>query len=268
LDRAVEIAVERRSAMDDRGERGFEALGSRAVAPLLRHVAASGGDATFLSALERALSHEDYRRVEQALDGKKETALHALHRAGGEPRTRVYLLYVGNDEFPADAMTVSRSGGRPPLPDRDVPTDDDGEPLEHIFTLDLHQFPDLAGRYPGNRALSFFCPEPKSGDRYDECRLIPVAECPEDPSDGQPIAVVPLEVSEALFDEAEGDLLQLRHSIFNADGHVIGAPIWIQDGETGHGEFIMQVNQGLGDLNLGDLGSLYVFERGFVFQCH
>lgn len=209
---------------------------------------------------------------------------------------RVYVLQVDREEYQAKPGTLARSGGKAPgMTDADIPKDKSGEPLTHLFTLDLDEIPELQETYPGARALAAFCPEPNSGDRSEELMLVPItreaaaalpyqardAEGDEDDDDndevdedaGRPIAILPLDVPIGVFHRSgdEGDLKEIKKMIFNAAGHVLGEPFWIQsddEDDGGGGDFIMQINEGLCSINLGDSGSLYVFESGTVFQCY
>jgi len=279
IDEAMRIVVERREQVARDGlTEGLRQLGEAGVDALCRHIGLSGGDATFLGTLKNILSHNDYKRVEAALGGKKETLRAAMIRlaaAGPEPRERVYVLHVGHEDFPAAAGSLSRSGGAAPgLGAEQIPKDKDGEPFAHLFTLDLREMPELGARYAGARALALFCPEPDTGEHNDDATLVPIAEadCERAPNLGQgerPIAVTALDVPTAAFSRSEDPGLKaLRKHIFNAAGHVLGEPLWIQDDEWGAGPFVVQVNESLADINLGDSGSLYVFANDAVFQCY
>ncbi len=62
----------------------------------------------------------------------------------------------------------------------------------------------------------------------------------------------------------------LRKAIWSAGAHIFGKPFWIQEFDGDDDGLLIQINDGLvPELNLGDVGSLYVFEGGdAVFQCH
>jgi hypothetical protein len=82
--------------------------------------------------------------------------------------------------------------------------------------------------------------------------------------------VLPLDVPSAIFDHraarADALLSQVRKLVFNRSGWALGEPMWIQ-AEEEVGDLIMQLGEGIG-LNLGDSGSLYVFDHSILMQCH
>jgi hypothetical protein len=285
-------------------ESGFrdivEKIGEPAVEALCKYIGLSEGDGRFLQSLKNALSHLMYQRIEAALEEagiRKETPRDALVRmanAASGLKMGIYVLQVDSEGYVPKRGTLARSGGKAPgIADADIPKDKSGEPLTHLFTLDLDEIPELQEQYSGARALAAFCPEPNSGDRTEEFQLVPItreaaaalphlaqtaknADDDDDDDDeddiaGQPMAILQLDVPVSVFDRSgdEGTLKEIKNMLFNAAGHVFGEPFWIQgDDEDGGGDFIMQINEGLCDVNLGDGGSLYVFESGTVFQCY
>ena len=62
-------------------------------------------------------------------------------------------------------------------------------------------------------------------------------------------------------------LKELRGLVFNRPGYVLGEPMFIQDDEDDGSGFVMQLASQIGGLNLGDSGSLYVFDSGTFMQC-
>ena len=62
-------------------------------------------------------------------------------------------------------------------------------------------------------------------------------------------------------------LKEIRGLVFNQPGYVLGEPMYIQEDE-GDFDFVMQLAEQIGGLNLGDSGSLYVFEHGSFMQCY
>ncbi len=288
VDVAIRRMVERRNLGSGFREIA-ERLGEPVVEALCRHIGLSEGDGAFLQSLESALSTPEYERIETALQRagvKKETLRDALMRIcaqGPEPKTRVYSLQVGKDGYEPKPGTLSRSGGTPPgIAEADYPKGDDGEAFTHLFTLDLEEIPELMIRYGGARAIAAFCPDPNSGDRTDEFTFVPISQQAvdalpntvsgddedEDDVAGSPIAVLPLDVPMEVFEKSDdAPFKEIHKMLFNAAGHVLGEPFWIQ-GDEGGDDFVMQINEGLAELNLGDCGSLYVFDSGTVFQCY
>lgn len=277
----VRKMVERRS-LGDSVRAIVDRLGDAFVDALCRNIHLSGGDGRFLEALSSALSYPAYQRVAAALEAagvKKETPKEALIRMVNEapgPKTRIYLLQVSREGYEPKPGSLSVSGGKSPgTGPESIPRDAKGEPKEHLFSLDLDEIPELKERYPGARVLSCYCPEPRSGDRSEELVLVPVsaeaatAASSAEPDDAAtPIAVLPLDVPLVVFDTtSEAPYSDIRNMVFNACGHVFGQPFWIQSDEGDDG-FLMQINGGLADINLGDSGSLYVFDSGTIFQCY
>jgi hypothetical protein len=146
------------------------------------------------------------------------------------------------------------------------------EDEEHILTIDLEEVPELRTRFPDARAISLFAPSPEHGDAWDRARLRPVPLTCSAPADGTPISVIGLEVPSALFDSKKTSddppLKELRGLVFNRPGYLLGEPMFIQDDEGSGAGFVMQLSERIGDLNLGDSGSLYVFEGDTFMQCY
>lgn len=260
----------------------IDKLGKRAVEPLVRHVHLCQGDAGVMEALKRSLRADDYARVQAALGGAKETKQAALVRiaaaavaaAPGSARERVYVVESASDEVFGRAGSMSRAGGAAAgLGEDAIPKDDDGEPLEHLLTLDLDDVPELRARYPEARAIALFAPEPGTGERHDETEIVPIPKgaSMKPPGKDHALAITGVEVPSSVFARGEhpAEVKALRDAIWRAGGHVLGRPLWIQDDEGDEG-LLIQINDGLvDDLNLGDAGSLYVFDGGeAVFQCH
>ena len=279
VDRAIAILIERRSSFAHEGlVIGLRALGDRALAPLARHAGAAKGDAVLFGRLESALGAQQFAALERSLGIVRETEQQAMRRIAGTlngPKTRTYVLEVDREGYEPTPGTVSRTGGRAPgLEDSEAPRDTDGDPLEHVLTLDLRDLPELARFYPTSRAVALFVPEPSSGARYDEAVLVGIAEeaatrARNEGHGERPIAVFGIDVPCEIFERSDDQgAEQLRDLVASAAGHALGEPFWIQQEEEGHGAFLFQISGGLADLNLGDGGALYVFEDGFVFQSH
>lgn len=145
---------------------------------------------------------------------------------------------------------------------------------EHILTLDLKEIPELGNYFPGMRALSLFAQSPDHGDGWDDARLEAVPDGSIAPTDGSPVAVLSIDVPAHVFDydasSKDPVLKEIRSLLFNRPGYALGEPMFIQDEEEsfGSGAFLFQLSESLGDLNLGDSGSLYVFSGGSFMQCY
>jgi hypothetical protein len=193
--------------------------------------------------------------------------------AAGAQATRIYLLERRDldPSVPAPrsgSFTFSR--GKGPGIDRsalDVPSEH-----EHVITVDLEDVPELAAGRAGARAVALYAPYPNHGDGWDQSRLVDVPSGTSAPADGNALTVVPLDVPRDIFDStlvAESAVLnELRGLVFNRPGYVLGEPMFIQDDEDDGGGFVMQLASQIGGLNLGDSGSLYVFESGTFMQCY
>ena len=143
---------------------------------------------------------------------------------------------------------------------------------EHILTIDLEEVPELKKRYPDARAIALYAGSPDTGDEWEDAKLIPVPLSASAPSDGTPITVLPIDVPSRLFDHAASRedlaLKELRGLVFNRPGYVLGEPMYIQDEEEGGIGFVMQLAERIAGLNLGDSGSLYIFEGSAFMQCY
>lgn len=187
-----------------------------------------------------------------------------LREAAGETET-VYVLEpeyrlegVESPRTPESWSTLGGSG-----PGIDAPRRADGDPMDHVLTLDLGDAPLLESLYPGARALAVYVPDRRSGEGYGKSRIVPVPPSAERPS-GAPLHVFAVQVPTATF---ERDGSTLRGALLERGGFVLGAPLWIQDEEHARGRFVMQLSEPMG-LNCGDAGSVYFFEQSTHFQCH
>lgn len=152
-----------------------------------------------------------------------------------------------------------------------------------LLTFDLDEIPELAANHPDARLLVLFHPDPKGGEDHESACLVPVPRSAVTaPGDGQKLAVTPLDLPVSLFsdgDEGGGeddderreapDLAELRTHLLKRGGHVFGGPFWIQEPAGGRDGFLFELRDGLCDLNLGDVGSLYAYAGDeLIFQCH
>ena len=65
-----------------------------------------------------------------------------------------------------------------------------------------------------------------------------------------------------------GVLGELRGAIYQLGARALGEPLWLQGDEGGGAGFIMQFDESFVDINLGDMGIMYVFTDGGFWQCH
>lgn len=287
-------------------ERGIVALPSSGLASFAPALIAEKPDSKLFDLLARCFDKAQVDALQKQADVKTERPLDRLFRLSAQaqgPKVRIYLLEHGvsedvsgrdseDDTENAALLKVrvesfsrsrgigptSANGGTPktePTPSakgkRKGRTNEDEE---HILTLDLEDIPELAALYPGMRALSFYAVDPDSGAYWEKARLtaIPMGSAP--PTDGSPVAVLPLEVPAAVFDTDESRedvvLKDIRNLVFNRPGYALGEPMYIQGDEEGEGRgtFLFQLSESMGGLNLGDCGSLYVFTGGSFMQCY
>lgn len=253
---------------------GLRALGTRVVGPLLRAWGETPAESTLMRELERALAPAAFESVKAGLGRPIETAEQEFRRLADAlpgPKVRVYRLRRGDSPPAADA--VARIGGRP----RGVvsPPVHAGEPMRHVITLDLALLPELAARHPGIRSLSLYLPDPDDAEAHEAGTLVLTHEDELGRAAGScegaaGLQVEGFEVPEALFDRhVEGDLKRVRQLLYGWRGHVRGGPLWLQDGDEGLDPgFVMQFDESLCPIDLGDMGVMYVFDRQITWQCH
>ena len=255
---------------------GYKQLGGVLVDALCDAIRRDGADADLLDVLRSGLSYQDHQRVLASLPGQAESKRDMFFRkaaAARGPKCRVYLLERdGDDGYSAKAGTLSRIGGSVPgLPDKDSPTLNE-EPMTPVLTLDLDEIPELGQAYPDARLLVLFHPDPEGGEDAEDASLVPVPRTQAaEGGDGARLAITPIDLPEAMFVGSGGDdpdIQDLRRLLYQCGGHVFGGPLWIQEEQGDSGSFLFQINDGLCDLNLGDVGSLYAMRGYFVFQCH
>ncbi|MDB4957371.1 MAG: hypothetical protein JWO36_4940 [Myxococcales bacterium] len=207
-------------------------------------------------------------------------------------RTRIYVLVL--DRRDPDATELNRTAGAPVGIAKDrwprVGGRAQGEPMRHVLTLDLESVPELRGdkAFARVRALAFFVTNTDEGVGAEpgntETLLLPVSDAhvkrgavvdplPYDAFDAAgTFSLVALDVPTAVFndDAEEGSLDPLRRALRNAPGRVLGEPIWMQNkprkGLRGLGRFLFQFNESLVEINLGDGGEMYVFEKGAFWR--
>ncbi len=273
-------------AASDQITAAYARLGSVLVDALCEVAAKAGAGADLLALLRGPLSYQDHQRLLASVAGKTESIRDLLVRkasAAPGPKTRVYALDPeGDNGFTAKEGSLSRIGGSVPgLAVSDYPKSG-GEPMTPILTFDLDEVPEL-GRGRGDaRLLVLFHPDPEGGEDHEDAVLVAIPRAAvTEGGDGAKMAVTPLDLPAAVFrdgdanddDEAGSgaspDIEDLRRQLWNRGGHVFGGPFWIQEAEGGEPGFLFQLNDGLCDLNLGDVGSLYAYEGDqFSFQCH
>lgn len=156
---------------------------------------------------------------------------------------------------------------------------EDDEPMEHVITLDLRQLPSLRSSFGDAIGVAVFISSRDDNEAYepdnDEVSFVTVEEADlargeHDPSgegDCTALRVTPVEVPVAAFSYGDESLEPLRGAIYQLGGRAGGEPLWLQD-EEHYGPFLMQLDESLVHMNLGDAGILYIFEDTAFWQCH
>lgn len=256
---------------------GLRALGGSIVAPMLRAFADTPAENTMMREIERALAPEAFAEFTARLGKAIETPSEELRRLAASapgPKVRIYLLARGAGEVRAD--TVARIGGRPRgVSDAATPAFR-GEPMTHMLTLDLEALPELAARHPGARSVSLYLPDPDGGAHHRSGALVwtpaaGLASAPGSTSGASPLVAEAFDVPAQIFAGGERDatLERVRSIVYRSHGYVGGGPLWLQDGPEGLDPgFLLQFDEGLCSLNLGDMGVMYVFDGHITWQCH
>lgn len=185
---------------------------------------------------------------------------------GGETLD-VYVMRRGDA-----AKGLTRTGGVPAGfgPD-DIPRHR-GRKLVHAFTIDLREVPELARRYPDARTLSFWVQAYTESARREQA-LVPRTEAQlaaAPASGGETLELERLRVPAAMFTADSERARYARSLLFTKPGHLLGGPIWLQNGPLGvDPKFLAQFDERLArGANFGDMGVCYSFEDGATWQCH
>jgi hypothetical protein len=208
--------------------------------------------------------------------------------------------------LPADTtITVLESHDRPPAglarvggPGFDLgerqPAADDGEAMTHIWTLPTADVPALRAAFPGAVAVALYILRPQENEAYevDNGQTALVALGPDDVARGpaapteqdlrpRHVTATQLEVASSAFagyyvEDADGNEVdeeedsprrRLRQAIYALSARAGGGPIWLQ-GDEYDGDFLLQFDESFADVNLGDVGVMYIFTDQQFWQCH
>jgi hypothetical protein len=228
-------------------------------------------------------------------------AARAIGRATERMGVATTVLYFAETtDEPADGDDLNRIGGRPPAIDdwpsvgHDAPfgpaEDEEPWPMEHIFTLDLAEAPELRGEIDGQpRAFCFFALDPEEFEDGERTAVVFLDE--EVASSGEFSGELPAgdEASplgfrveafiapEEIFSEEaarrpeqlDPALGALREAVYLLNARLGGGPIWLQDAPYGFDEadpgmFLMQFDAGFVPRDMLDIfgsGVMYLFER-------
>ncbi|MGM0558527.1 MAG: toxin-antitoxin system YwqK family antitoxin [Myxococcota bacterium] len=247
----------------------------------------NGAGSHMKSQFQQAVGHDTFEEIEKELEEEGSQTAKELddidklamlaEEVGGTGETIYVLRRL--DEKPEDAG-YNQIGGLPPgIGEERWPTMD-GEPMAHLYTLDVETMPELRSLVgEDTRTVSVFCFQPdynEAWEAYNEWTAVVYSsdeqledaelELPDDVPDRseawfEPVAI---EVSPGIWAE-EGS--ELRGKIYQASARVLGEPIWLQYPEGG-GTFLMQFDESFAWMNLGDSGVMYVFGDTAFWQCH
>lgn len=280
-ERAARVLVKRFGEVIDRAtlQLGLQALGPHGLAAFRAAVLTENPDPKVFQELARAFGENDVKALREACGVTEEKPLERLLRlarervATGASSTRIYLLERANHEDLGEAVSPPRPGSFSRARGEgagDRATLGLGE-REHVITVDLEEIPELKEFYPNARALALYADNPDFGDAWQDAMLVELSAETPAPQGGNVISLVPVEVPHDIFDyeiaKSDPVLKELRGLVFNRPGYALGEPMFIQEGDCG-GTFIMQIAEQIADLNLGDSGSLYVFDDTVFMQCY
>jgi hypothetical protein len=277
------------------------ALGARRV-EVLKKVLSSSGDARshLRSVLSQHLSPDEQQMLDQGAPAPQREGLGALASRVQKlsdslelAKVPIYLLERSDSE--AASSEVGRSGG----PAIGVLFDQwprlkSGEPMEHVLTLDLDRMPDMKARrgLEAYRAVALFVPNRETGAKLEKGAVVMLTQeqidtgvcehfAPKNEA-ARKIDVERVLVPELIFapesewrvsPSIEATLRAIKRAVNAAHGRALGLPFYIQsspdevgDGEPGH--FLLQFDEGLAEINTGDMGLIYVFTGGVFMQCH
>lgn len=165
----------------------------------------------------------------------------------------------------------------------------DDKKMDHAITLDLSTTPMLKEFFPSDtKAISLFVSHLLDNEAYEpgnkETELLTLTEddlkngvskwkLAEDEECESTTFIcheveLPIEVfAEDIYERDEDDPVYILSEELCEYSMAGGKPIWIQ-GDEHDGDIILQFDDSLVDMNLGDAGVMYVFKNTSFWQCH
>ncbi len=301
LETAMNGLLDREKKLTSDGERDVEA-GLKSLPTMymnerrayVKWLMENGGGAKLKRAFQNAIGNtKEFEALEKELaEGGKEVAkeldkvdkvvmLAERARKTSKASTDVIYAFRLLEKAPAKP-TLNLTGGMPPGIDAESWPIKDDEPMVHLFTLDLETMPELKNPKTDTRSVSFFCYSPSHNEAYeagnDQTALLKATadqigaehEPPED-ADVRPqghFEAIRIEVPNDVWHSSGGVLGELRGAIYSLGARALGHPLWLQGDEGGGYGYIMQFDESFVDINLGDMGIMYVFSDGGFWQCH
>ena len=206
--------------------------------------------------------------------------------AGNNPNVIKAYLLENLDREP-DGSELNRTCGAPiGVDERNWPIAE-GEKMAHAITLDLESVPALQANFPaGTRAVAVFVSDLMENEAFEpgnpETAVVLLTEADiakgvaewdaADEAGSTSFAAheidLPVDVfSEEIYELDETDPVYELSEELNRFALAGGKPLWLQ-GPEHDGEIILQFDEELVDMNLGDAGVMYVFRDTAFWQCH
>lgn len=166
-----------------------------------------------------------------------------------------------------------------------------GKKMFHTITLDLETTPSLKVDFPQEvKAISLFVSDLLDNESYEpgnkEAAVLMLTQSDIDKgiNDNNPSyedddeveactykcheILLPIEVfDEEIYEREEDDPIYVLSEILCEYSMAGGKPIWLQSAEYDQ-KIILQFDEMLVDMNLGDAGVMYVFSDTAFWQCH
>lgn len=236
----------------------------------------SEADEDDLLELDRPMSIEDIRhRAQEIID------------AGLADTVTAYLL-ENQEREPGDS-DINRCCGTAIGVSPETWPQKDGRKMEHAITLDLSSTPKLKAQYPAEiAAVAVFVSSLDENEAFepgteetavllltdeDLVKGVNAAAGPaNDESESTTFVAheitLPVEVfAEDVHQRDEDDPVYELYEALGEFSMAGGKPVWLQ-GVAHDGEIILQFDDSLVDMNLGDGGVMYVFRDTAFWQCH
>ncbi len=196
-----------------------------------------------------------------------------------------YLLESTN-KTPVDT-DINRTCGAPIGVSEEKWPKFNGKKMDHAITLDLSTAPALKSLFPPHaKAIALFVSSLieneafSPGNKETELLILTEEDLNKSVSEYSPDeefesttfisheVILPIEVfAEDIYERDENDPVYLLSEKLCEYSMAGGKPIWLQGNEH-DGDIILQFDDGLVDMNLGDAGVMYVFNDTSFWQCH
>lgn len=252
----------------------------RAEADLFRAILRRDASPKTLAVIGELVHGEDLLRLLAEFDpaAPHDPALLQVYlRARGKLQRPVPFTALGRGEVPAargwQACARSRIGG-PGLALPRPPVGPDGAPMVHVATFFAAEIPGLG--LPPEGAVAIYLSDPMRHEAFapgtPHAAVVVLdgagaAAGPAGPS-ARDLAEEPVYAASFQVPSGLGDA-EWEPVATDLDGFAGMRPVWVQgaDVRKKHGRFLLQGMEDLFPVNLGDAGTLYVFERTAFMEC-